>query len=61
MGIDTSKIIDSSGYGNDGIAVGSLQASQDSERYGISTAFAASSAINCGRNAMVTDSITVNL
>ena len=61
LGIDTTKITDSSGYGNDGTIVGTLTTQQDSPRYGISTSFAASSAINCGRGAMVTDSITVNL
>lgn len=61
LGIDITKITDSSGYGNDGIIVGTIATQQDSPKYGISTSFAASSAINCGRGAMVTDSITVNL
>ena len=56
-----NEIKDSSGYENNGTIIGTLLTQQDTPRYELSTAFSASSAINCGRNAMVTDSITVNL
>lgn len=39
LGIDTIKIIDSSGYGNDGVITGNLTTETDSGRYNISTYF----------------------
>lgn len=54
-------IYDSSGYGHHGIPVGTITATNPSPRYGVAASFAASSAINCGRSGMVTDSITVNV
>ena len=60
--IDSNNIIqDCSGYGNNGTLVGTATASSDTARYNACTYFDASSAINCGRGGMVTDSITINL
>ena len=43
IGIDTTKIIDSSGYGNDGTVTGTLSTESDSDRYEISTHYSGSS------------------
>ena len=48
MGIDTTKIPDSSGYGNDGIVEGNISLSTDSPRYGMSTYFNNDAQRNCG-------------
>ena len=37
MGIDTTKITDSSGYGNDGTVIGTITTETDTSRYCIST------------------------
>ena len=37
LGINTTKIIDSSGYGHDGTIVGTVMTETDASRYGIST------------------------
>lgn len=59
----SSNIIqDSSGYSHNGSILNSILISSDAPRYSTSTNLVAgNSAINCGRGAMVTDSITVNL
>ena len=46
LGIDTTKIIDSSGYGNDGVITGNLTTEVDSKRYLNSTVFNGSSNIS---------------
>ena len=45
LGIDTTKITDSSGYGNDGTITGMLTAESNSDRYNVSTYFNGSSYI----------------
>ena len=60
--VDAENIIyDSSGYEHHGTPVGTITTTIPSPRYSVATNFAASSAINCGRGGMVTDSITVNV
>lgn len=62
MGIDPTKIEDSSGYNHNGTTLNTVGVSSDSPRYNISTHLVnANSMINCGRGGMVTDSITVNI
>lgn len=48
FGIDTTKITDSSGYGNDGIITGTLSTESDSNRYEISTHYSGSSYTDTG-------------
>ena len=48
MGIDTTKITDSSGYGNDGTVIGTLSTESDSDRYEISTHYPGSSYTDTG-------------
>lgn len=56
------EIQDSSGYGHNGTILNTITLSSDTPRYSASTNLTAgNSMINCGRGAMVTDSITVNL
>lgn len=63
MGIDTTKIVDSSGYGNNGIINGDIiTKTNDSNegRYNVYTQFNGSNTyINAGKNAKVKDEITV--
>ena len=48
LGIDTAKITDSSGYGNDGTVTGTLSTESDSDRYEISTHYPGSSYTDTG-------------
>jgi len=48
LGIDTTKITDSSGYGNDGTIIGTLSTESDSDRYEISTHYPGSSYTDTG-------------
>lgn len=48
MGIDTTKVTDSSGYGNDGTVTGTLSTESDSNRYEISTHYSGSSYTDTG-------------
>ncbi len=54
-------IEDSSGYNNNGTIIGTLKAITANPKYNTATNFLTSSAINCGRGGMITDSITVNI
>ena len=57
-----TQIQDSSGYGHNGSILGDVKISSDTARYQSSIdLLTASTAINCGRGGMVTDSITVNI
>jgi hypothetical protein len=56
-----NKVYDCSGYERHGSIYGSPTINNDSIRHNCCTAFSGSQAINCGRGAMVTDEITVNL
>ena len=61
-GVDTTTISDSSGYGRDGKILNIIQLDENSPRYSTSMNLVnGNSMINCGRSAMVTDSITVNI
>ena len=48
LGIDTTKITDSSGYGNDGTVTGTLSTESDFNRYEISTHYSGSSYTDTG-------------
>lgn len=48
LGIDTTKITDSSGYGHDGTVTGTLSTESDSDRYEISTHYLGSSYTDTG-------------
>lgn len=62
LGVDQTCIVDSSGYGHNGSILGDVKISSDTARYQSSIdLLTASTAINCGRGGMVTDSITVNI
>ena len=61
-GVVGTAIQDSSGYGHNGTILNTITLSSDTPRYSASTNLTAgNSMINCGRGAMVTDSLTVNL
>ena len=63
LGIDTTKIYDSSGYGNDGILTGILETSNDTSKYQLSSFFnGIDTAIQIPYNATVwQDNFTINL
>lgn len=61
LGFGNNIEYDCSGFGNDGTKVGDIAIAEGSPRYSTCTNFNASSYINCGKDAKVTDEITVNI
>lgn len=57
----TPVATDCSGYSHNGTIIGKLTVSEDSARNNLSTVFNGSSAIACGRHAMVTDALTISM
>lgn len=61
MGLNDNIEYDTSGYGNNGIKIGTFDYDSDTPKYNVSTVFPSGiNWINAGRGAMVQDSITIS-